>query len=140
MFGVQFSGLNNFKKSISSFEKSAQESARKRSTIAALEVESNAKKLIQAQSSGKTEVRNTRGNRRVVTVSAPGDAPNTDTGRLVSSIRTRFEKAKLSSFVFTKLKYAFFLEFGTSTMKARPFLIPALKKYLENAKKRNWKI
>lgn len=57
--------------------------------------------------------------------SAPGEAPATDTGTLVSSIKS--DVRGLNGKVFSKLKYAFWLEHGTLKMEPRPFLNPALQ-------------
>jgi len=56
--------------------------------------------------------------------SAPGESPATDTGFLVSSIKA--DRKELSARVFSSLNYAFWLEYGTTKMEARPFLAPAL--------------
>ena len=56
--------------------------------------------------------------------SAPGQAPATDTGALVSSIQV--SQQGLNGQVGTKLEYGFFLEYGTLFMAERPFLRPAL--------------
>lgn len=60
--------------------------------------------------------------------SAPGESPATDTGRLVSSIETDIKG--LTGYVFTRVDYGAYLEFGTSKILARPWLNPALE---ENA-------
>jgi HK97 gp10 family phage protein len=65
--------------------------------------------------------------------SAPGQAPATDTGNLVSSIKA--ESKDLSGRVYSDIKYAFWLEFGTVKMRPRPYLNPALmsnQKYFVN--------
>ena len=72
------------------------------------------------------------GVRAVHTASKAGDAPNTDTGNLVQSLRFR-KKANtddvLHEFkVGSPLDYAAWLEFGTLDMAPRPFLTLALKK------------
>jgi HK97 gp10 family phage protein len=56
--------------------------------------------------------------------SAPGESPATDTGFLVSSIKA--DRNGLSAKVFSSLQYAFWLEYGTTKMEARPFITPAL--------------
>jgi HK97 gp10 family phage protein len=56
--------------------------------------------------------------------SAPGQAPATDTGNLVSSIKA--ESSDLNGRVYSDIKYAFWLEFGTLKMRPRPYLNPAL--------------
>lgn len=58
--------------------------------------------------------------------SAPGEAPATDTGRLVNSIF--FEvNGQLSATVGSRLVYALWLEYGTSKMAARPYFRPAVE-------------
>lgn len=57
--------------------------------------------------------------------SAPGEAPATDTGALVSS--THRVDGELVAAVGTGLEYGRDLEFGTKKMKARPWLFPALE-------------
>lgn len=59
--------------------------------------------------------------------SAPGEAPKTDTGTLVSSIEFKMV-GKLSATIGSRLAYAYYLEFGTSKMAARPAWIPAVEK------------
>jgi|APGre2960657404_1045060.scaffolds.fasta_scaffold100092_2 HK97 gp10 family phage protein len=71
------------------------------------------------------------------TSSAPGQAPANWTGQLLKSIKV--QKMKGISFVYITAKYAQFLEFGTSKMRARPFIIPAFiktKKYIQDKLKR----
>jgi HK97 gp10 family phage protein len=71
--------------------------------------------------------------RRSVThrASAPGEPPATDTGKLVSSIRSNVRRdvdgAALGT-VLAGAAYAKDLEFGTSNMAARPFMFPAAEK------------
>ncbi|TBG37156.1 hypothetical protein ELG78_09255 [Rhizobium leguminosarum] len=64
--------------------------------------------------------------RRSVThqASAPGEFPKTDTGELVASLFFRVAANKLSAFFGTKLAKGKYLEFGTSRMRARPWLRP----------------
>ena len=62
--------------------------------------------------------------RRTHKASAPGQAPASDTGNLVSQIRVREENKDLIK-VESNALYSSFLEFGTSKMLARPFLFPA---------------
>jgi len=59
--------------------------------------------------------------------SAPGQAPATDTGRLVSSI-TQEKTGEAEAEVGSTVDYSKFLEFGTRNMDERPWLRPALKK------------
>lgn len=58
--------------------------------------------------------------------SAPGEAPATDTGKLVGSI---FGGArKLTGWVEVRSQYGRWLEFGTRRIEPRPFLIPAVER------------
>lgn len=57
------------------------------------------------------------------TASAPGQAPANDTGALVRSIKV--EKKKNESTVYVEKDYAIYLEYGTSKMRPRPFILPA---------------
>ena len=73
----------------------------------------------------KTGVTYTRGNVEH-TASAAGEAPATDTGRLVSG--TDFKSTgKLSAEVGNKVKYGPMLEFGTFKIAPRPAWLPAIE-------------
>lgn len=63
--------------------------------------------------------------------SAPGEAPNEDTGHLRSQIEVT-QVAPLRVQVASNARYAASLEFGTSKMAARPYMGPAAR-----AKKRD---
>ena len=84
-------------------------------------VEGSAKKSIQEKSPGNMTVRyRNGGNSYEHQSAAKGDAPNTDTGRLVNSVNT--EPAPGGAFVGTTLQYGLYLEIGD-----HPWLIPALQ-------------
>jgi HK97 gp10 family phage protein len=90
-------------------------------------VEGEAKRSIQERSPGNTVTRyRSGGGSYEHQASGPNEAPNTDTGRLVSSINT--EIADDGVYVGTSLEYGKYLEFGTKDMEERPWLIPALNK------------
>lgn len=60
--------------------------------------------------------------------SAPGEAPATDTGFLVSHIFSEVTKGKNpSGMVISTAPYSSHLEFGTTEMAARPYMFPALE-------------
>jgi len=89
-------------------------------------VRSTAIKSIQEQSQGRTVRKTTQGGTPIShTVSAEGDAPNTDTGALVKSVAVEHTKGSRVAEVGSDLDYAAHLEFGTVNMAARPFLEPA---------------
>jgi hypothetical protein len=58
--------------------------------------------------------------------SAPGESPATDTGELA---RRQYytQENSLSATIGSRLVYAYFLEFGTRTIAARPTWIPAIE-------------
>jgi HK97 gp10 family phage protein len=55
-----------------------------------------------------------------------------DTGRLRSSIAVDFKDNGLGAEVGTNVKYAPYVEFGTSKMSAKPFLFPAAEAERQN--------
>lgn len=75
-----------------------------------------------------------RGNRTHV-ASAPGEFPNTDTGALVRSMRWE-DQGSFKVIWGAFIRYAKFLEFGTSRMAARPFIRPTFKLFYPKASKR----
>jgi len=88
-------------------------------------VRGTAVKSIQQQSNGKSVKRYRKGGGSYQHVtSAENSAPNTDTGRLVSSVVVEVQD---DVYVGTGVKYAPHLEFGTKNMQPRPFLNPALE-------------
>jgi len=68
------------------------------------------------------------GNKTGKTPSSPGEPPRRRTGRLSGSIAHEVDWPKLIARVGTNLRYAKFLELGTSKMAARPFIRPAVAK------------
>ena len=65
--------------------------------------------------------------RREHRASAPGQAPASDTGNLVSKIIVRQKSQDVTS-VESNANYSAFLEYGTSKMQPRPFMLPAFEK------------
>lgn len=66
--------------------------------------------------------------RRVHTASAPGQAPQSDTGRLANSVLYDMP-THLTVEVYTMVEYGYWLEFGTSTILSRPNWIPTVEEY-----------
>jgi len=61
--------------------------------------------------------------------SAPGQYPASDTGRLASNIRFELPTSTaLTGRVGTNIMYGRHLEFGTTKMAARPWLMPSFEK------------
>jgi HK97 gp10 family phage protein len=95
-------------------------------------VRTDAIKSIQSTSNGEAVTRTSAsGNSYSHTSSKPGDAPNTDTGRLAGSVQVDVKPSAI--FVGSTLYYAGYLEFGTRSMSARPWLFPALEGNKKNA-------
>ena len=65
--------------------------------------------------------------KRTHTASAAGNPPNTDTGYLANNIHMVMGADGMGASVESRADYSGFLEFGTSKMKARPYLQPALE-------------
>ena len=90
--------------------------------VTAIKVQQTAIKDIKDPSVGTYVTRYTEGGKGYSHVaSKPGDAPNTDTGRLIGSISVDHHKGDKVAFVGTNLDYGFFLE----TVHNRPWLEPA---------------
>lgn len=119
----------------------------------AIDVRNTAVKKVQAAGSGNTytQIFATIGGKIVPmgprsgnnlsashTASKPGEAPATDTGAGANSIFTKF--GDLQSWVYTRLKYMMYLEFGTRTIAPRPWLMPSADENLDGYKKRLYKV
>lgn len=98
----------------------------------AQQVRNTAVKSIQQVSQGETVTRYSQGgNAYNHTASVAGEAPNTDTGALVKSVAVE-QPSDTTAFVGSGLEYAPYLEFGTTKMKPRPWLQPALDANISN--------
>lgn len=125
-FSVKVEGLDRIQNALPAVQKSIESELAKALFASAKHVEAEAKRSITA--GGKT---GRVYKRRTVThqASAAGEAPASDTGRLVNSINSYLNG--LTSFVIAGrgiVNYATHLEFGTRKMAARPFMFPALEK------------
>ncbi len=135
-FSVKVEGLDRIAKATDRAAVEIQKEVHKALFAAGKKVEAEAKTSITA--GGKT---GRIYKRRTVThqASAPGEAPASDTGRLVNSINTYLDKSDDSATVVAgrgTVKYAAFLEFGTRLIQARPFMFPALEKSKDWIRKR----
>ncbi len=124
---VTIIGLDKLNATLKALERSVGRHSKSAYIAGGKLVEGEAKRSIQERSPGKMVVRHREGGASYRHLAAgPGEAPNTDTGRLVSSINT--EIVDDGVLVGTNLQYGKNLEFGTKKMDARPWLIPALTK------------
>lgn len=101
--------------------------------VTALAVEGDAIKSIQRGT--KTGRAYPRGEKTHI-ASAPGEAPATDTGELVASIKNVTEITPEFARVGSDKDYGAYLEFGTMKIKERPWLRPARLKGLALFKQR----
>lgn len=100
-------------------------------------VKTTAVKSIQEQSPGRQVIRSRAGGSTYNHIAAQaGEAPNTDTGRLSSSIAVEIDASRLTALIGTNVDYSRVLELGSSTMEARPYLQPALERNREKTKNR----
>jgi HK97 gp10 family phage protein len=126
-FSVQVEGLDQIAKAT----RAAQEEIDRQLNVAlfasAKRVEGQAKRsILSGEKTGRVYRRRTV----VHQASAPGEAPASDTGRLVNSINSYLDRSKKTALVIAgrgTALYAAMLEFGTRKMAARPFMFPALE-------------
>jgi hypothetical protein len=95
-------------------------------------------KSIQAKSMGEVVTRYNP--KRMVTVSAPEDPPNTDLGTFVKSIQFNVKSSSLEGQVGTNDPRGPWFEFGTATMAPRPWLEPAFKAWMKARRKFKWEV
>jgi HK97 gp10 family phage protein len=125
-------GVANIPKKFKKFQQEVMAYQIRAMQSATLKIHETAVKSIQENADGTPQVRYDP--KRTVNVSAPGDPPNTDTGRLVQSIQMNFLNDGLTGQVGTNLLYGKYLEFGTTKMRARPWLAPAVAQVTEDLK------
>lgn len=121
-------GLEETRKALDHYGAEFQKELHKAVNTTAQLVRSEAVRSIQKKSAGGT-VYQKYNPRRTHQASAPGQPPNTDTGRLAGSVRVVVSAATAE--VGTDLEYGRYLEFGTQDMGARPWLNPALESQRE---------
>ena len=124
---VKVSGMRNFQTQMRKLGDSFDEAVDQGVFITAEEVRTYAIKSIQEVSPGNQVKRSRQGGGTYThTAASIGQAPNTDTGKLVASIAS--EKVSDATYhIGSNLDYAEFLEFRTSKMGARPWLHPAIR-------------
>lgn len=133
---LQIENMDAVRAAIRKYGKDAEREIGNAVKAVALAVNGDVKKAIQR--GPKTGIIYTRGSIEHQ-ASAPGEAPATDTGTLVSSIYYEQDNP-LEATVGSRLAYAYALEFGTLRMEPRPSWIPAteanrpnLEKFIETA-------
>lgn len=129
---VEIKGLKEVQDAIRAYQGDISKQLGLIVNAAALESVNDVKKAIQGPP--KTGRKYQRGT-VVHQASAPGQAPATDTGFLVSSIYNE-DRGYLSKAIGSRLPYAFYLEFGTRRMAPRPAWIPAVERAIPKMLKR----
>tara|TARA_R110000772_G_scaffold222027_1_gene332416 strand:- start:596 stop:1048 length:453 start_codon:yes stop_codon:yes gene_type:complete len=130
---IQVTGVVELKRKLKSLGASMEDAIFGGVILTANEVRTTAIKSIQNKSGGRQVQRSRQGGGAYThTASEAGMAPNTDTGKLVSSIAIEPNKSGVYALIGSNLDYAGFLEFGTTKMDARPWLEPALRENKDN--------
>ena len=121
---IQIDGLNAMRRALQNAKGEMRKAVESEVQKSVFRVQTAAVKRIQrGPATGETyEKYNPR---RTHTASAPGQPPQSDTGRLASSIENRVDGD--TGYVFTRVDYGKHLEFGTSKMAARPWLLPSVE-------------
>lgn len=123
---IEIEGLDEVLQGLNKLGETGQREARRAVQATAQKVRSDAIESISRERSIGREYE-LYSPRRTHVASAPGDAPNTDTGALVRSIKA-VNLSGPAAKVGTPQDYGWFLEFGTRQMAPRPWLIPAAQK------------
>lgn len=133
---ITVSGEKELKRKLLSLGVSMDEALLGGVILTANDIRTDAIKSIHGVSPGRQVDRSRQGGGTYThTAAAEGNAPNTDTGKLVSSVSVEVNRSGLYALVGSNLDYAGFLEMGTSKMGARPWLEPALRKNRGNLNK-----
>lgn len=119
--------LNKLFQNLNKFSKEAQKKVKATLLEGGFAIHEDISRAIQTPSGGGKAYK--RGN-RIHRASAPGSAPNTDTGFLVNSNKVRKANQGLTVYVYNTAKYSVWLEKGTSRVAPRPFYKPSYDKFI----------
>jgi hypothetical protein len=127
---VTIEGLDALQRDFAKLGKEVQKGLGQAVAATALDVDRDIKKRIQrGPKTGRIYTRASGQNLSAThQASAAGEAPATDSGALVSSIYN-IKNNELSRTVGSRLAYAYYLEFSTLRMAARPAWVPAVEKF-----------
>lgn len=132
---IKINGAQEVQKAIAAFGLEVEKGISDAINATALEALTTVRKAIQGPpKTGKEYPRGKNGD-KIHRASAPGEAPATDTGALVSS--TYITKVDtFTAAIGSRLQYAFYLEFGTTRMEPRPSWVPAAEAAAPRLEKR----
>jgi hypothetical protein len=141
--GAKIEGVEEVLKGLSAIEKKMHNAVHGGVVATAVQVQRTAILDINKQSKGKTYEFEFKTNKKTGNIfpskkrskphiaSKEGDAPNTDTGRLVGSVGISAIRNSLTAYVFSDVDYGAYLEL----INNRPWLRPALEANKKNLKK-----
>jgi hypothetical protein len=129
----EIAGLANLEAKLTDMRKRSKKSMLENIKLSVIEIHSNAKRSIAQVSKGEVVTRYSP--KRTHTVSRPGDPPNSDTGRALSSIAFEINEQQIEGVVGSNLNYLKWLEYGTLHVAARPWLSVAFDKFRMKFKK-----
>jgi phage gpG-like protein len=132
---IKVEGLEQVQAAIARFGQEVASQVEKAVAATALEALTDVRRAIQGPPKTGREYPRGANGEKIHRASAPGEAPATDTGALVSS--TYFTKVDdYTAAIGSRLDYAFWLEFGTLRMEPRPSWVPAAEKNAPRLEKR----
>ena len=114
---ISIEGLDEMARAIQNAKKEVREAVRREVQRSTYRVQNGAVHRIQ-RGPATGDLYEKYNPRRTHRASAPGQPPQSDTGRLASSVENRVDD--LTGIVFTRVEYGKHLELGTSKMAARP--------------------
>lgn len=130
---IEIKGLKEVQDSIRAYQGDISKQLELIINAAAIEAVSDVRRAIQGPP--KTGIEYQRGKGKIHRASAPGQAPATDTGILVSSIYNE-DRGRYTRAIGSRLDYAYYLEFGTLKISARPSWVPAVERTIPKMLKR----
>jgi hypothetical protein len=132
---VHVTGTQEVNRALAAFGREVAADVSKAVMATAVEALTDVRKAIQGPpKTGREYPRGVNGD-KIHRASAPGEAPATDTGALVSSTYlSRIDDTTQA--IGSRLDYAFFLEFGTLRMEPRPSWVPAAERAAPRLEKR----
>lgn len=132
---VEIKGLKEVQDAIRAYQGNISKQLGLIVNAAALEAVSDIRRAIQGPPKTGREYKRGKNRDIIHRASAPGQAPATDTGTLVSSLYNE-DRGYLTKAIGSRLPYAFYLEFGTLKIAPRPAWIPAVERAIPKMLKR----
>jgi HK97 gp10 family phage protein len=137
MINLKVNGARKILKQIKRVSENVENIEKEAVYLTANLIKNTAVKSIKKVSIGEVVRRSRQGKGTLLHVaSKEGDAPNTDTGKLVKSISVQPLQPRRKMTVGANALYAADLEFGTkNNLEARPFMQPAMEEHKDALEK-----